>query len=107
MEVFMKRKNEFDSHIGLIKEFNLPLQYIEKTKPQLSAHILGARKEKPVELIEELVCATTNEGDTVVDPFMGSGATAKACKKSNRRYIGFEIDRQWCERAVNDLKSPI
>jgi hypothetical protein len=42
--VFMNTKEEFDSQISLLKAFNLPMKYISKTKPQLSAMILGARK---------------------------------------------------------------
>lgn len=44
IEVFMKRKSEFDSYIGLMKMFNLPLTYMSKSKAQLAAIILGARK---------------------------------------------------------------
>lgn len=46
IEVLMRRMPELQSHLGLIKEFKLPLHYIEKTKAQLSAIILGARKQK-------------------------------------------------------------
>ena len=46
MEVFMLRKFEFDSYLGLIKLFNLPLSYLSKSKAQLSAIILGAKKTK-------------------------------------------------------------
>lgn len=45
MEVFARKKEEFDSHLSLIKTFNLPLSYIGKTKAQLSAIILGATKK--------------------------------------------------------------
>lgn len=44
IEVFLKRKEEFESHLSLIKTFNLPLSYISKTKAQLAAIILGARR---------------------------------------------------------------
>lgn len=46
IKVFMERKAEFDSYMGLIKLFNLPLSYLSKSKAQLSAAILGARKTK-------------------------------------------------------------
>jgi len=46
----------------------------------------------PYELAERLVILTTNEGDTVIDPFAGSGTILLACKNNNRKYIGFEID---------------
>lgn len=42
IEVFLKTKNEFDAHMDLIKEFNLPLSYLGKTQAQLAAKILGA-----------------------------------------------------------------
>ena len=44
IKVFMERKSEFDSYIGLIKMFNLPLSYLSKSKAQLSAIILGATR---------------------------------------------------------------
>ena len=46
IEVFLNRKEEFQSHLGLIKAFNLPLSYISKTKAQLSAIILEAQKQE-------------------------------------------------------------
>lgn len=44
IKVFMERKSEFDSYVGLMKMFNLPLTYMSKSKAQLAAIILGARK---------------------------------------------------------------
>ena len=49
----------------------------------------------PVELMERIILLTTNEGDIVLDPFMGSGTTAIACINTKRNYIGFEIDRDY------------
>lgn len=46
IEVFLQKKEEFDSHLSLIKTFKLPLSYIGKTKAQLSAIILGAVKKE-------------------------------------------------------------
>lgn len=43
-EVFVEQKDEFESHMGLIKEFDLPMKYVNKTKAQLSAIILGASR---------------------------------------------------------------
>lgn len=44
IKVFMERKSEFDSYVGLMKMFNLPMTYMSKSKAQLAAIILGARK---------------------------------------------------------------
>lgn len=46
--------------------------------------------EKPVDLMVHYIENSTNEGDLVFDPFMGSGTTAIACLKTNRRFIGVE-----------------
>ena len=46
MRVFMERKSEFDSYIGLLKLFGLPLSYLSKSKAQLAAIITGAKKTK-------------------------------------------------------------
>jgi site-specific DNA-methyltransferase (adenine-specific) len=53
----------------------------------------------PVQLIERIIKLSTNEGDLIVDPFMGSGTTAIACMNTNRRFIGFEINKDYFEEA--------
>ena len=52
---------------------------------------------KPLNIIRTLIVNSSREGEVVCDPFMGSGTTAVACIKENRRYIGFEIDRNYYE----------
>ena len=49
--------------------------------------------QKPVMMMERLIRLSSNEGDTILDPFMGSGTTGIACKLSNRDFIGFEKDK--------------
>lgn len=51
--------------------------------------------QKPEALIERLVLASTNEGDLVLDPFMGSGTTGAVCKKNNRDFMGIEKDNNY------------
>ena len=46
IRVFMERKSEFDSYMGLVKLFNLPLSYLSKSKAQLAAIIIGAKRTK-------------------------------------------------------------
>lgn len=55
--------------------------------------------QKPIDLIKTLIELTTNEKDIVLDPFIGSGTTAIACKMINRNYIGFEKSKEYCEAA--------
>ncbi len=55
--------------------------------------------QKPLRLIEHLIIASSAEGDIILDPFMGSGTTALACERLNRRWIGIEINIEYCEKA--------
>ena len=50
---------------------------------------------KPVALLEYLIKTSSNEGDIVLDSFMGSGSTCVAAINTNRHYIGFELDPQY------------
>ena len=50
--------------------------------------------EKPLPVVETLVKQSSKEGDTVIDPFMGTGTTAMACKNLGRNFMGFEIDME-------------
>ena len=53
--------------------------------------------EKPVELTDILVRNSSQENELVCDPFLGIGAVAISCKKLNRRFIGGDIDKEYCE----------
>lgn len=48
----------------------------------------------PTDLVRKLLLNFTNEGETILDPFMGSGTTAIACIKEKRNFIGYELDEQ-------------
>jgi site-specific DNA-methyltransferase (adenine-specific) len=55
----------------------------------------------PVELASRCIQATT--GDTILDPFMGSGSVAVAAKQQNKNYIGIDISKNYCEKAEERL----
>lgn len=59
---------------------------------------------KPLELVERHLKHSTNENDVVLDPFLGSGTTALACKHLNRKYIGFEINEKYYTIAKDRLQ---
>ena len=61
--------------------------------------------EKPVPLMVELVELYTNEGNTVCDPFMGSGTTGIACLKRGRKFIGVERDPKWFDLACRRIEA--
>lgn len=53
--------------------------------------------QKPVDLLKFYIENSSNEGDLVFDPFMGSGSTALAAKELNRNYLGFELDETFMD----------
>jgi site-specific DNA-methyltransferase (adenine-specific) len=61
--------------------------------------------QKPVELFRYLVRTYTNEGDTVLDNCMGSGTTAIACIKEKRHFIGFELNKDYFDKAQKRIKA--
>ena len=54
---------------------------------------------KPLGLWEKLINLFSEEGDTILDPFLGSGTTAVACERLGRNWIGIEIDADYCKIA--------
>jgi hypothetical protein len=60
--------------------------------------------EKPLELIKIFISNSTKENDLVLDCFLGCGTTAVGCKELNRRYIGFEINKDFCDIANKRLE---
>ena len=61
--------------------------------------------QKPVDILRYLVLTYTNEGDTVLDNCMGSGTTAIACIKERRHFIGFELSKEYFDKAVRRIKA--
>ena len=59
--------------------------------------------EKPLTIIKRLVEVSSNTQDLVLDPFMGSGTTALACKLTGRRFVGFEIMPDYLQMAKDRL----
>lgn len=59
--------------------------------------------EKPVELIEYMIKTYTNEGDTILDPCMGTGASLLASYKSDRNFIGIELEKQYYDTSLQRL----
>ena len=60
--------------------------------------------QKPEKLYAKLILASSRKGDMVFDPFMGSGTAAVVAKKLGRRYLGVEINEEYCLWAAKRLK---
>lgn len=66
---------------------------------------VGYPTQKPIILLEQIIKLVTEEGDLVVDPFVGSGTTAVAAKLLNRRYLGIDKSADAVELANNRLET--
>lgn len=90
-----KGRGHYINDIGTSNVFTYPNVLGNKLHPT----------EKPVELMRDLIINSTNEGDIVLDPFMGSGSTCLACKQTGREYVGIEIEQKYYDIAVKRLNS--
>lgn len=64
--------------------------------------------QKPVRLMERLLFCTTDKGQTILDPFMGSGSTGVACVNTKRDFIGMELDEEYfhiAEKRIQEAQS--
>ncbi|MEA2076184.1 MAG: site-specific DNA-methyltransferase [Euryarchaeota archaeon] len=107
------RKNYKKRENTISKENFLEFTKSVWTFPAESARKVGHPAPFPVELPYRLIQLYTFEGEVVLDPFMGSGQAAIAAIKTNRHYVGYDIDEEYvklAERRIRDFllefKSP-
>ncbi len=81
-----------------------PGTILEAPKPKKGI-ALGHMTVKPVTVMRQLIRLYTIDGQIVLDPFMGSGTTAVAAVQDNRKFIGFEIDPDYTQVALERVKS--
>jgi len=74
------------------KKYGRGFDVFEYPQPRPLLH----KAQKPLQLIEKIIDVSSNEGDIVLDPFLGSGTTMYACQNLSRSCIGFEIDPEYC-----------
>jgi len=63
--------------------------------------------EKPVRLAERILALISNEGDTIYDPFMGSGSFGVACINTGRKYIGSEMKKEYFDIACKRIEEAV
>ena len=63
--------------------------------------------QKPVELFRDLIRVSSNKGDIILDPCIGSGTTAIACYEENREYIGFEKSGEYYKNCIERVEKEI
>ena len=60
--------------------------------------------QKPIKLLRHLINIASNEGDVILDPFMGVGSTGVAALEMNRKFIGIEIEKEYFDAAERRLQ---
>ena len=60
--------------------------------------------QKPLKILRHILKIASNENDMVLDPFMGVGSTAVACKEMNRNFTGIEVEEKYVNLAKQRLK---
>ena len=63
----------------------------------------GHPTQKPIELLKRIITASSNKGDTVLDPFNGSGTTGIVAHLLNRNYIGIDIEKKFLDMTKERL----
>jgi DNA modification methylase len=102
-----RRENSNDRKSTISRDEFLEFTKSVWTSPSESAVKIGHPAPFPVELPYRLIQLYTFQGEVVLDPFMGSGQTAIAAMKTDRSYIGYEIDEEYvklAERRIRDFK---
>lgn len=109
----------YASKAGLVKYQHESAYLLAKGRPAVPAEPIadvlpwqysGNRHhptEKPLSCLRTLINTFTRPGDTVLDPFAGSGSTCVAARELGRRYIGIEIDATYYAAARARLRSPL
>ena len=97
------RKGATNNPLGKI-----PTDVWEKNNHTTSKEYCGWHPtQKPISLLERVIKANTNEGDTVLDVFSGSGSTAIASKRTNRNFIGCELDKEYFTKSLERIEKLI
>ena len=60
--------------------------------------------QKPIEVMRQIIETVSKPGNTILDPYMGSGSTGIAALRTGRKFIGVEIERRWFRAAVTRLR---
>lgn len=95
-----------DKRTGVFNNQKMELDFIETGVTPKNEKKYGKHPtQKPLSLMEHFVKLLSNENDIVLDPFLGSGSTAVACKKLKRNFIGYDLNSEYCNLAIERVKN--
>ena len=106
-----RRKNHGTNHaMRLYDKTTFKTTKETKIAPNIFSYTLGSERPKhpapfPTCLAKDHILSWSNEGDTVLDPFLGSGTTLLATQELNRNGIGIEISEEYCKIAEARIKA--
>jgi site-specific DNA-methyltransferase (adenine-specific) len=80
----------------------------ELSPPQPKEKVHGKHPtQKPLKLLDRILLASSRESDIILDPFNGSGTTAIAAVRLNRKYLGIEISKEYLDLTINRLEDEL
>ena len=97
----------FSNWLAAVVAKSKPKQQQNVMRFSISGDMPNHPSPKPIEYMTLLVSRMTKEGDTILDPFMGSGTTGVACVQTGRNFIGIEIDEGYfkiAEKRIRDAQ---
>ena len=106
-------KGRLPDDTWILRPQEIPESFSADEDTWFVSRVCGTFKERkgwhgcqmPEKILGRIINACSNEGETVLDPFAGSGTTLAVAKKLNRRYLGFELSPEYAERAEQRLDS--
>jgi site-specific DNA-methyltransferase (adenine-specific) len=93
-----------DRAVATINSICLGMNERSKIEIRPDHYKLTHPTEKPVRLAERIIALISDPGDTIYDPFMGSGSFGVACLNTGRKYIGSEVDKEYFTTACKRIK---
>ena len=103
-DVYREQKGEIHVKNESGKRFPRSVQYFKTAE---SEGKVQHPTQKPISLMEWIIKTYTHEGDIVLDNCIGSGTTAIACIRTNRKYIGIELSEEYVEITNNRIKEEL
>jgi DNA modification methylase len=98
-------KSSYDGKVECVADFSPRTNIWKYTTSQNDK--TGHPAVMPELLARDLIYSYSNENDLVLDPFMGSGTTAKMCYNLNRKFIGCELDKEYYDAAIKRIKNHV
>ena len=105
---YLDKEEHWQTKLDELKEKNtifqkgkIPIDVWQKNNHTTAKEYAGWHPtQKPIELLKRIILANTNEGDTVLDCFSGSGSTMIACELTNRDFVGCELDEEYYNKSL-------